>query len=89
MRHEIESAEEKSARLEKDKVAKEAAQIVVLEDDFASIVHGIREGRAIFENMKKAISYCLIGNIPELIPFLCPDPTQCPNPAHISWIKIG
>merc|ERR1712000_469945 len=48
----------------------EAAQIVVLEDDFASIVEGIREGRAIFDNMKKAISYILISNIPELAPFL-------------------
>ena len=51
-------------------VAKEAAQVVVLKDDFSSIVEGVREGRTIFENMKKAISYVLASNIPELVPFL-------------------
>lgn len=51
-------------------VAKEAAQIVLLNDDFGAIVDGIREGRLIFENLKKCIAYVLSSNIPELIPFL-------------------
>jgi sodium/potassium-transporting ATPase subunit alpha len=51
-------------------VAKEAAQLVLLNDDFGAIVDGIREGRLIFENLKKCISYVLSSNIPELIPFL-------------------
>ena len=51
-------------------VAKEAGQLVLLEDDFGSIVEGIREGRLIFENLKKTICYVLSSNIPELIPFL-------------------
>lgn len=45
-------------------------QIVLLNDDFAAIVMGICEGRLIFENLKKCISYVLSSNIPELIPFL-------------------
>lgn len=51
-------------------VAKEAGQIVLTDDDFANIVHGIREGRLIFDNLKKCIAYVLSSNIPELIPFL-------------------
>lgn len=51
-------------------VAKEAAQIVLLNDDFSAIVCGIREGRLIFENLKKCIAYVLSSNIPEIVPFL-------------------
>ncbi len=51
-------------------VAKEAGQIILLNDDFGAIVDGIREGRLIFENLKKCICYVLSSNIPELIPFL-------------------
>jgi sodium/potassium-transporting ATPase subunit alpha len=51
-------------------VAKEAAQICLLNDDFGAIVDGIREGRLIFENLKKCIAYVLSSNVPEIIPFL-------------------
>ena len=51
-------------------VAKESAQIQLLKDDFSSIVLGIREGRLIFDNLKKCIAYVLSSNIPEIIPFL-------------------
>jgi sodium/potassium-transporting ATPase subunit alpha len=51
-------------------VAKEAAQIILLNDDFGAIVDGIREGRLIFDNLKKCIAYVLSSNIPELVPFL-------------------
>lgn len=51
-------------------VAKEAGQLVLLEDDFGAIVEGIKEGRLIFDNLKKTICYVLTSNIPELIPFL-------------------
>lgn len=51
-------------------VAKEAAQIIVMNDDFSSIVEGIRGGRLVFASMKKLIVYVLISNVPELIPFL-------------------
>jgi len=51
-------------------VAKEAAQMVLLNDDFGAIVDGIREGRLIFENLKKCIAYVLSSNVPEIVPFL-------------------
>ena len=51
-------------------VAKEAGQIILQNDDFSSIVEGVREGRLIFENLKKCICYVISSNIPELIPFL-------------------
>ncbi len=51
-------------------VAKEAAQITLATDDFGAIVDGVREGRLIFDNLKKCIVYVLSSNIPEIIPFL-------------------
>ena len=51
-------------------VAREAADIVLLDDNFASIVHAIEEGRAVFENIRKFITYIFASNIPELIPYI-------------------
>jgi sodium/potassium-transporting ATPase subunit alpha len=51
-------------------VAREAAQIVLLDDDFASIVAGVEEGRTVFANMRKFTSYVLASNVPEIVPFL-------------------
>jgi sodium/potassium-transporting ATPase subunit alpha len=51
-------------------VAKEAADMVLLDDNFASIVNAIEEGRAVFENMRKFLTYILAHNVPELIPYL-------------------
>ncbi|MBK8399824.1 MAG: cation-transporting P-type ATPase [Propionivibrio sp.] len=51
-------------------VAKEAADMVLLDDNFASIVNAIEEGRAVFENIRKFLTYILTSNIPELIPYL-------------------
>ncbi|KAM9962467.1 hypothetical protein ACTFIR_005375 [Dictyostelium discoideum] len=52
-------------------VAKEAASIVLLDDNFASIIAGVEEGRMIFDKLKKSICYTLSSNIPEAIPFFC------------------
>ncbi|XP_055853598.1 sodium/potassium-transporting ATPase subunit alpha-like [Episyrphus balteatus] len=51
-------------------VSKEAADMILLDDNFASIVTGIEEGRLIFDNLKKSIAYTLTSNIPEITPFL-------------------
>jgi sodium/potassium-transporting ATPase subunit alpha len=51
-------------------VAREAAQIVLLDDNFASIVAGVEEGRTVFSNIRKFTSYVLASNVPEMAPFL-------------------
>ncbi len=51
-------------------VAKQAADMILLDDNFASIVTGVEEGRLIFDNLKKSIAYTLTSNIPEISPFL-------------------
>lgn len=51
-------------------VAREAAQIVLLDDNFASIVAGVEEGRTVFANIRKFTSYVLASNVPEIVPFL-------------------
>ncbi len=51
-------------------VAREAAQIVLLDDNFASIVAGVEEGRTVFSNIRKFTSYVLASNVPEIVPFL-------------------
>jgi len=51
-------------------VSKEAADMILLDDNFASIVTGVEEGRRIFDNLKKSIAYTLTSNVPEISPFL-------------------
>lgn len=51
-------------------VAKEAADMILLDDNFASIVAAIEEGRAVFDNIRKFLTYILTSNIPEVIPYL-------------------
>merc|ERR1712123_475563 len=51
-------------------VSKQAADMILLDDNFASIVTGVEEGRLIFDDFKKSIAYTLTSNIPEISPFL-------------------
>lgn len=51
-------------------VAKNAADMILLDDNFASIVTGIEEGRLIFDNLKKSIAYTLTSSVPEMLPML-------------------
>jgi len=51
-------------------VSKNAADMILLDDNFASIVNGVEEGRLIFDNLKKSIAYTIQSNIPEITPFL-------------------
>jgi magnesium-transporting ATPase (P-type) len=67
-------------------VAKENADMILLDDNFASIVQGIEQGRLIFDNLKKSIAYTLTSNIPEITPFLALIIFQIPIP--LSTIMI-
>ena len=61
-------------------VAKDAADVIIMDDNFASIVTGVEEGRLIFDNLKKSIAYTLTSNIPEITPFLMFILTDIPLP---------
>lgn len=51
-------------------VAREAADMILLDDNFASIVNAVEEGRAVYDNIKKFTSYIFTSNTPEAVPFI-------------------
>ena len=51
-------------------VARDVADVILLDDEFSSVVQGIRYGRAIFDNLGKAIAYTVSHLVPEAIPVL-------------------
>lgn len=67
-------------------VAKEAADMVLLDDNFASIVAAIEEGRAVYDNIRKFLAYILASNIPEIVPYLAFSLFKIPLPLTIIQI---
>ena len=67
-------------------VAREAADMILTDDNFASIVNAIEEGRAVFENLRKFIGYILTSNIPEAVPFIMMVVFRIPLPLTIMQI---
>lgn len=51
-------------------VAREAADMILLDDDFASIVAAVEEGRAVYANIRKFTGYIFTSNTPEAVPFM-------------------
>lgn len=51
-------------------VAREAADMILLDDNFATIVYAVEEGRCVFQNIRKFLTYILTSNIPEIAPYL-------------------
>jgi Ca2+-transporting ATPase len=72
-------------------VAREAADLVLLDDDFSSIVDAVRMGRRIFDNLKKAITYIFAVHVPiagmSLIPVVFRLPVVL-LPAHIAFLEL-
>ena len=51
-------------------VAKEAADIILTDDNFGAIISAIEEGRAVYDNIRKFITYIFSSNVPEILPFI-------------------
>src|SRR5207344_2193174 len=72
-------------------VAREASALVLLDDDFSSIVQAVRMGRRIFDNMRKAIAYIFAVHVPiagmSLVPVLFTWPLML-MPVHIVFLEL-
>ncbi|KDQ10530.1 hypothetical protein BOTBODRAFT_58067 [Botryobasidium botryosum FD-172 SS1] len=70
-------------------VSKEAANMILLDDNFASCVKGVREGRLIFANLKRSIQYTVTHSVPEVVPQLLyvvvPIPLPLPAIMYLSF----
>jgi Ca2+-transporting ATPase len=72
-------------------VTREVADVVLADDNFASIVAAIREGRAIFDNLRKVLVYLLAGNVAELSVMLIAAIAGLPIPLlplQLLWINL-
>ena len=61
-------------------VAKQAADVILLDDNFSSIIVGIEEGRIMFDNLKKCLFYIMSSNVAEITPFVLFLIAQIPLP---------
>ncbi|MEZ4452911.1 MAG: cation-translocating P-type ATPase [Nannocystaceae bacterium] len=72
-------------------VTREAADVILTEDNFADIVAGVREGRGIFDNIRKSLVYLLSGNTGELVVMLVAGVVGLPLPLlpiQILWVNL-
>jgi len=67
-------------------VAKESSDMILLDDNFATIVNAVEEGRAVYDNIKKFITYIFASNIPEAVPYLAYILLRIPLPLTIIQI---
>ena len=72
-------------------VSKEAADMVLLDDNFATIVHAIEEGRSIYENIRKFVRYIISSNVGEVFIMLMAPLLGMPIPLtaiQLLWINL-
>ena len=72
-------------------VAREASSLVLLDDNFASIVAAVREGRRIFDNIRKFVRYAMTGNSGEIWTLFLAPMLLLPIPLlpiHILWVNL-
>ncbi|MDH4225958.1 MAG: HAD-IC family P-type ATPase, partial [Deltaproteobacteria bacterium] len=69
-------------------VAKAAADMVLLDDNFASIVSAVEEGRAVYDNIRRFVTYIATSNIPEIVPYLAYVLVRIPLPLTVIQILV-
>jgi Ca2+-transporting ATPase len=72
-------------------VAREAASMVLLDDNFATIVAAVREGRRIYDNIRKSVRYAMTGNSGEIWTLFLAPRVFLPIPLlpiHILWVNL-
>jgi sodium/potassium-transporting ATPase subunit alpha len=67
-------------------VAKETADMILLDDNFATIVNAIEEGRTVYANIRKFVTYVLSSNVPEIVPYLAYGLLPVPLPLTVPQI---
>lgn len=67
-------------------VAKEVADMILLDDNFKSIVSAVEEGRAVYFNIKKFVTYILSSNVPEIVPYILQFFFKIPLPLSVIQI---
>ncbi|HWQ27054.1 MAG TPA: HAD-IC family P-type ATPase [Chlorobaculum sp.] len=67
-------------------VARDASDIILLDDNFATIIKAIEEGRGVYENIGKFIVYVLTSNVPEILPYIAY--VLFPIPLPITLVQI-
>lgn len=72
-------------------VAKEASDMVLTNDNFATLIHAVTEGRIVYENLKRALTYLISGNLSELLLIAIATSLGAPTPlvpTHILWMNL-
>ncbi len=73
-------------------VARESSSLVLLEDDFSSIVQAVKMGRRIFDNLQKAMAYILAVHIPiagiSMLPIFCREYPLILLPMHVVFLEL-
>lgn len=73
-------------------VAKDAADMILLDDSFTTIAYAIKEGRRVYRNIQKVIQFLLVGNIAEILTLLlqpCLTGMHPFWPVHILWVNLA
>jgi Ca2+-transporting ATPase len=72
-------------------VTKEASHMILLDDNFASIIGAVKEGRRIYDNLRKFVKYILTGNTAEIVTLFVAPLIGLPIPllpVHILWVNL-
>ena len=73
-------------------VAKDAADMILLDDSFTTIAYAIKEGRRVYRNIQKVIQFLLVGNIAEILTLLVATLFNWETPllaVHILWVNLA